>query len=93
MLGFLIYDLKVAVLIIVFYMFYRLLLSRETFHRVNRVVLLLTAVASFVLHLCVITLHQTVTIQAVPEVSIGDVQMTLAEEPATPLWQILLPIL
>ena len=93
MIDFLIYDLKVAVLIIVFYMFYRLLLSRETFHRVNRVVLLLTAVASFVLPLCVITMHETVTIQAVPEVSIGDVQMTLAEEPATPLWQIVLPIL
>ena len=93
MTDFLIYDLKVAVLIIVFYMFYRLLLSRETFHRVNRIVLLLTAVASFVLPLCVITLHETMTIQAVPEVSIGDVQMTVAEEPATPLWQIVLPIL
>jgi len=86
-------ECRVAVLIIVFYMFYRLLLSRETFHRVNRVVLLLTAVASFVLPLCVITMHETVTIQAVPEVSIGDVQMTVAEEPATPLWQIALPIL
>ena len=93
MIGFLVYDLKVAALIVVFYMFYRLLLSRETFHRVNRVVLLLTAVASFVLPLCVITMHQTVTIQAVPEVSIGDVQMAVAEEPATSLWQILLPIL
>ena len=93
MLGFLIYDAKVAVLIVVFYMFYRLLLSRETFHRVNRIVLLLTAVASFVLPLCVITLHETMTIQAVPQVSIGDVQMTMEEDPATPLWQILLPIL
>jgi len=93
MIDFLIYDLKVAVLIVVFYMFYRLLLSRETFHRVNRVVLLLTAVASFVLPLCVITMHETVTIQAVPEVGFGDVQMTVAEEPATPLWQIALPIL
>ena len=93
MLGFLIYDLKVAMLIIVFYMFYRLMLSRETFHRVNRVVLLLTAVASFVLPLCVITMHETVTIQAAPEVTVGDVQMAVAEEPATPLWQIALPIL
>ena len=49
MIDFLIYDAKVAVLIAVFYMFYRLLLSRETFHRVNRIVLLLTAVASFIL--------------------------------------------
>ena len=60
MLEFLTYDLKVAVLIAVFYIFYRLLLARETFHRVNRIVLLLTAVASFVLPLCVITMHRTV---------------------------------
>ena len=45
MQDFLIYDAKVAVLIVVFYMFYRLMLSRETFHRVNRGVLFLTAVA------------------------------------------------
>ena len=72
---FLIYDAKVAVLIIVFYMFYRLMLSRETFHRVNRVVLLLTAVSSFVLPLCVITFHKTVILEAVPTVSVGNLQM------------------
>ena len=60
MLEFLTYELKVAVLIAVFYMFYRLLLARETFHRVNRIVLLLTAVTSFILPLCVITMHETV---------------------------------
>ena len=70
MTNFLLYDAKVAVLIIVFYMYYRLMLSRETFHRVNRVVLLLTAVASFVLPLCVITLHKTVRMEAVPMVSV-----------------------
>ena len=64
MLEFLTYDLKVAVLIAVFYMFYRLLLARETFHRVNRIVLLLTALASFVLPLCVITMHRTVEMNA-----------------------------
>ena len=31
MIEFLIYDLKVAVLLAVFYMFYRLMLARETF--------------------------------------------------------------
>ena len=40
MMSFLLYDLKVAVLLGVFYMFYRLLMARETFHRLNRVVLL-----------------------------------------------------
>ena len=64
MVAFLTYDLKVAVLIAVFYMFYRLLLSRETFHRVNRAVLLTTALASFVLPLCVITMHKTVVVEA-----------------------------
>ena len=62
MTDFLIYDLKVAMLIAVFYMFYRLMLSKETFHRVNRLVLLLTAVTSFVLPLCVITMHETVLV-------------------------------
>ncbi len=93
MIDFLIYDAKVAVLIAVFYMFYRLLLARETFHRVNRLVLLLTAVASFVLPLCVITMHETVVV-AQPEVTIGDMQMAVVEEvEATPWWQIALPIL
>lgn len=36
MLDFLTYDAKVAVLILAFYICYRLLLSKETFHRVNR---------------------------------------------------------
>ena len=67
MTDFLIYDGKVAVLIAVFYMFYRLMLARETFHRVNRVVLLTTAVASFVLPLCVITMHKQVVMDT-PEI-------------------------
>ena len=93
MQDFLIYDAKVAVLIIVFYMFYRLLLSKETFHRVNRVVLLLTAVASFVLPLCVITMHKTVTVEAVPMVSVGNLQMEIADDAAPGIWQVVLPIL
>ena len=93
MLGFLIYDAKVAVLIAVFYMFYRLMLARETFHRVNRVVLLLTSVASFVLPLCVITLHKTVTLAARPAVSIGDLRLEAATEAEPALWQMALPTL
>ena len=93
MTNFLLYDAKVAVLIIVFYMFYRLMLSRETFHRVNRVVLLLTAVASFVLPLCVITLHKTVRMEAVPTVSVGDLQMEVAADAGPVWWQMLLPLI
>ena len=93
MLDFLTYDAKVAVLIAVFYLFYRLVLSKETFHRVNRVVLLLTAVMSFVLPLCVITMHETVVVAAMPAVEIGEVQAVVADKPDTPLWQIALPVL
>ncbi len=88
MIEFLTYDLKVAVLIAVFYMFYRLLLSRETFHRVNRVVLLATAVASFVLPLCVITLHKTVVVSGGSGlVTLDGFGVTEVVEPQTPLWQ------
>ena len=94
MFEFLIYDLKVAVLIAVFYMFYRLLLAHETFHRVNRIVLLLTAAASFVLPLCVITTHQTVVIPMPQvDVEIGSMVAEVESEPVTPLWQMVLPIL
>ena len=93
MINFLIYDAKVAVLIIVFYMFYRLMLSRETFHRVNRVVLLLTAIASFVLPLCVITLHKQVVLAAHPTVAVGNLQMEIAEEAGPVVWQVVLPLI
>ena len=93
MTGFLIYDAKVAVLIVVFYMFYRLLLSKETFHRVNRMVLLSTALLSFILPLCVITMHKTVVLETVPVVSVGDVQMEIAADQQPALWQYVLPLL
>jgi TonB family protein len=94
MTSFLIYDAKVAVLIVVFYIFYRLLLSKETFHRVNRVVLLSTALLSFVLPLCVITTHQTVVLDAVPVVSVGDLHPeVLEDESSAACWQTAIPIL
>ena len=93
MIDFLIYDLKVALLIAVFYMFYRLLLARETFHHINRIVLLTTAVASYVLPLCVITIHETVVMQQTPTVTIDGLQASAYEPAPAPLWQIVLPIL
>ena len=59
---FIIYELKAAVLFAVFYMFYRLLLGRDTFHRFNRAMLLVISLLSLVLPLCVITVHRTVEI-------------------------------
>ena len=93
MTDFLIYDLKVAVLIAVFYMFYRLMLARETFHRVNRIVLLATAVASFVLPLCVITTHQTV-VMPMPTIDVELGAAVIEEEtPSVPFWQTALPVI
>ena len=93
MTDFLIYDLKVAVLIAVFYMFYRLMLAHETFHRVNRIVLLATAVASFILPLCVITTHQTV-VMPMPTIDVELGSAVIEEEtPSVPFWQLALPVL
>ena len=87
MLEFLKYDLKVAVLIAVFYLFYRLLLSRDTFHRLNRFVLLATAVASFVLPLCVFTFHRTVVLAPYKtNVDIGQPMASIVD-PSLPWWQ------
>ena len=58
LIDFLIYDGKVAVALLVFYLFYRFLLKKETFHRFNRVVLVGTAVLSFLLPLCIITIRK-----------------------------------
>ena len=51
----LLYLVKSAVLLAVFFLGYRLLLSRETFHRFNRVMLITIALLSFVLPLFHIT--------------------------------------
>ena len=64
MAEFLIYDLKVAVLIAAFYFCYRLLMERETMHRLNRIVLLSSILLSLVLPLCVITLHETIEVES-----------------------------
>ena len=47
-----IYSLKVGACLAVFYLFFKLLLSRETFHRFNRIVVLGAMLLSFVLPLC-----------------------------------------
>ncbi len=60
MTEFILYQGKTALVLAVFYMFYRLLLSKETFHRFNRIVLLGTAALSFILPLCVITIKEVV---------------------------------
>lgn len=90
---FLYYDIRVAVLIAVFYMFYRLLLSRDSLHQLNRFVLIGTAVASFVLPLCVITIHHTELIVEEPATALTQVtNLKPLISSQTPWWQIALPI-
>lgn len=95
---FLTYDLKVAVLLAVFYFCYRLLMERETLHHLNRLVLLSTLALSMVLPLCVITLHETVWVEPQPAAvvapgttpayeALGD---RLAETASAAWWQWLL---
>ena len=95
MTEFLIYQGKAAIALAVFYMFYRLLLSKETFHRFNRIVLLGTAALSFVLPLCVITLKEVVVVPAMTgtsETIVGEAAETIAMVPETsaPIWPVVL---
>ena len=89
MAEFLIYDLKVAVLIAVFYFCYRLLMERETMHRLNRIVLLSSILLSLALPLCVITLHKTIEVEPMrvadyPKLVITELGYISAEESVTP---------
>ncbi len=61
MYAFLIYELKVAAVLVVFSLFYRLPLSKETFHRFNRVLVLVSTLLAFVLPFCILVTHETVT--------------------------------
>ncbi len=55
---FLVYILKSAICLAVFYLFYRLLLSKETFHRFNRIALLGVMVLSCLLPLIQVTVKE-----------------------------------
>ena len=91
----LIYQGKAALALVAFYIFYRLLLSKETFHRFNRCVLLGTAAMAFVLPLCVITISKTVILPAVSPVDTvvetveGAITGT-ASVPQEPIWPAIL---
>ena len=81
MAEFLIYDLKVAVLIAAFYFCYRLLMERETMHRLNRIVLLSSILLSLVLPLCVITLHKTVEVESPQVETSAGMPIQMADQP------------
>ncbi len=58
MTAFLIYMLKVAILSAVFIVLYHLLLRHETFHRLNRIILVSSLVLSYILPFIIITVHK-----------------------------------
>lgn len=74
------YSLKVAAEVIAFYLFYKILLSRETFHRLNRIVLLATVPLSMVLPMCVITIKRTVVVES-PSSALLLTPIEIAEQP------------
>lgn len=61
---FLVYILKSAVCLAIFYLFYRLLLSKETFHRFNRMALLGVMLLSCLLPLVKVTVGQASPVNA-----------------------------
>ena len=99
MMDFLLYDGKVAIALLVFYLFYRFLLKRETFHRFNRVVLVGTAVLSFLLPFCIITIRRPLEMGAqamtpTPVSAEASLQESVSVEGAwTPWWETVLIVL
>ena len=64
---FLLYELRVGICLAVFYLFYKLLLSRETFHRLNRVLIVASVAVSFLLPVCRVTLYEELPVSAAVE--------------------------
>ncbi len=60
---FLVYMLKSAVCLAVFYLFYKLLMSRDTFHRFNRFALLGLMALSSLLPLVEVNINEPVPVQ------------------------------
>lgn len=68
--AFLTYQFKVALILACFYLFYRLLMSKETFHKLNRCLLTGMLLVSFILPFCVFTIHRYVPADEIPSVPV-----------------------
>ena len=100
---FLTYQFKVAMILVCFYLFYRLLMSKETFHKLNRFLLTSMLMVSFILPFCVFTIHRYVPEQvaAAPVASeSGQVAITMpvvskpieeTERAAKPVFEMAVP--
>ena len=87
--AFFVYILKAAVCLAAFYLFYKLLLSRETFHRFNRFALLGIVAVSFIVPCVELTAHYSTEIsrsftslERFMEYSSVDVEAAAAAVPA-----------
>lgn len=76
MYALLLYALKAGACLAAFYLFFKLLLSRETFHHLNRILVLGAVVLSFVLPLCVITIYREMPFM--PEVRVAGEELAAA---------------
>ena len=87
---FFVYILKTSICLTGFYLFYRLLLSKETFHRFNRIALLSLIMLSVIIPFCEITLEEATAIQR-PVMDLENLlaavsMRTSAESASQPVW-------
>lgn len=87
---FFVYILKSSVCLTIFYLFYKLLLSRDTFHRFNRIALLSLIMLSVIIPFCEITLEEATAIQR-PVMDLENLlaavsMRTSAESASQPVW-------
>ena len=91
--AFMLYTLKVGGCLAAFYLFFKLFLSRETFHTLNRVVVLSALVVASLLPFCVVTIRKEV---ALPPMTVGELTTipteVISQEAAFP-WETLLSAL
>ena len=81
MYGLAVYALKTGACLAVFYLFFKLMLSRETFHRFNRAVILGVLLLSFVLPWCELTIYREVPMPETPG-PMPEAFLSAFEEPA-----------
>ena len=73
----------------VFYIFFRLFLIKDTWHRLNRIVLLSTALLSFLLPVCIITITKT-EVQPMPVPQLMQAVSSTPAEQSAQWWHIAL---
>lgn len=84
---FLLYNLRVAGCLIVFYLLFKILVSRETYHKLNRALLLLGTLSAFILPVCHITIYTDTPETAF--ITIDGLSATLAEPDRQFPWAVL----